>query len=136
MTKKIMNKVVGLAMALLIIAPIFTFSLPALAVFDPWGDGGNGETFAGNAGLPGAGLDFRGTIASVIKWVMGFLGIIAVIVILIGGFKWMTAGGNEDRVGEAKKLLISGLIGLIIVVMAYAIAVFVINELIAIADAS
>jgi len=137
MTKKLMKKIVGLAMALLILTPVFAFSLPVLAVstFDPWDDNqSNGEDFANNAGLPGAGLEVRGTIESIIAWVMGFLGIIAVVVILIGGFKWMTAGGNEDKVGAAKKMLISGLIGLIIVVLAYAIAVFVLTQLIEITN--
>ena len=137
MTKKLMKKVVSLAMALLILTPVFAFSLPALAVeFLPFGsdDDVNGTNFANNAGLPGEGTNLRGTIESIIAWIMVFLGIIAVIVILIGGFKWMTAGGNEDKVGEAKKLLISGLIGLVIVVLAYAIAVFVLTQLIEITN--
>jgi len=56
-------------------------------------------------------LELNETIANIINLVLGFLGLIAVVIILIGGFKWMTAGGNEEKVGEAKKLLIAGLIG-------------------------
>ena len=70
------------------------------------------------------------TIASnVIKIILGFLGIIAVVIILIGGFKWMTALGNDEKVEEAKKLIASGIIGLIIIVSAYAIAIFVLSRL-------
>jgi len=58
---------------------------------------------------------------------MTFLAIIAVIVILIGGFRWMTAAGNEDRVASAKKTIIAGAIGLIIILAAYAIVTFVIT---------
>jgi uncharacterized membrane protein len=54
-------------------------------------------------------------------------GIIAVVIILAGGFKWMTAGGNEDKVGEARKMIISGVIGLAIIMSAFAIAQFVID---------
>ncbi|MDO8667997.1 MAG: hypothetical protein Q7K35_02760 [bacterium] len=130
MIKKIMRKTAVLAFSLLILTSVFAFSLPALAATEFFGNNDiNGTGFANRAGLPGSGMDLRATIERVIKLVMGFLGIIAVVVILIGGFKWMTAGGNEDKVGEAKKLLISGLIGLIIVVLAYAIAVFVITQL-------
>jgi hypothetical protein len=74
-------------------------------------------------------VDLRTTIANTIRIIIGFLGIVAVVIILIGGFKWMTAGGNEDKIGEAKKLLVAGLIGLVIILMSYAIASFVLTQL-------
>ena len=74
--------------------------------------------------------DPRTVATRVINVAMAFLGIIAVVIILLGGFKWMTAGGSEDKVGEAKKLIGQGVIGLLIVLMSWAIAQFVINQLI------
>ena len=74
--------------------------------------------------------DVRETVGSVIRAFMGLLGIVAVCLILYGGFKWMTAGGNEEQVGEAKKIIISGVIGLIIILSAYAIANFVVGAII------
>ena len=74
--------------------------------------------------------DVRTTVSNVIKAFMGLLGIVAVIIILLGGFKWMTAGGNEEKVAEAKKLIISGIIGLVIILSAYAIAQFVVGAII------
>lgn len=71
--------------------------------------------------------DPRTMAAGVINVVLGFIGIIAVVIILLGGFKWMTAGGNEDKIGEAKGLITSGVIGLIIILMSWAIAKFVID---------
>ena len=73
--------------------------------------------------------DIKGTIANIINIVLGFLGIIAVIIILAGGFKWMTAGGNEDKVAESKQMIIQGVIGLVIIFAAWAIASFVISGL-------
>jgi glucose uptake protein GlcU len=58
---------------------------------------------------------------------LGILGIIALIIILIGGFKWMTAQGNEEGVTEAKKTISAGIIGLVIIFFAYAIVMFVFN---------
>ena len=58
---------------------------------------------------------------------MTVLGIIAVCVILYGGFMWMTAAGNEDRVDKAKQMIIAGAIGLVIILAAYAIVNFVIG---------
>ena len=80
----------------------------------------------GGGNLP---QDIRMTVADMIKIVLGFLGIISIIIILFAGFKWMTAGGSEDKVGEAKKMLTAGLIGLIVVLSTYALANFVISQL-------
>lgn len=46
---------------------------------------------------------------------MSLLGIIAVMIILYGGFKWMTSGGSDDAVGDSKKIITAGIIGLIII---------------------
>jgi len=66
-------------------------------------------------------------------WVLvalSLLGIVAVVIILIGGFKWMTAGGNQDEVDKAKKLITNGIIGLAIILAAFAISKFVIESLV------
>jgi len=74
--------------------------------------------------------DIRATIASIINVAMGLLGIIAVGIILIGGFQWMTAGGNEENVDKAKKRIIQGVIGLAIILASWAIARFVLESLV------
>ncbi len=86
------------------------------------------STFGDATGLGQA--DLNDTIGAIIRAALGFLGVIAVVIILFGGFKWMTAGGNEEKVGEAKKLIIAGIIGLAIILSAYAIASFVIGQLV------
>ncbi len=86
-----------------------------------------GLSYGASIGL--GSTDVRSTIASIIRVAMGLLGIVAVVIILVGGFKWMTAGGNEDQVGEAKKWIFSGIIGLAIILSAYALASFVITQL-------
>jgi len=74
--------------------------------------------------------DPRETVGEIINVAMLFLGIIAVGIILVGGFKWMTAGGNDEKVGEAKKLMGSGVIGLVIVLAAWGIATFILERLV------
>jgi hypothetical protein len=74
--------------------------------------------------------DLRITIARIVRTAMSLLGIIAVMIILYGGFKWMTSGGSDDAVGDSKKIITAGIIGLIIILTAYAIASFAINSLI------
>ena len=74
--------------------------------------------------------DVRETVARIINVALGLLGIVAVVIILIGGFEWMTAGGNEEKTGEARNRIFAGIIGLAIILSAYAIAQFVINSLV------
>ncbi|MBT7553446.1 hypothetical protein HN670_03180 [bacterium] len=72
--------------------------------------------------------DLKETIAQIINVILGFLGVIAVLIILLGGFKWMTSQGSSEKVDEAKKLIGAGIVGLIIILAAYAIARFVLAE--------
>ncbi|MDP2736957.1 MAG: pilin [bacterium] len=128
MKKTLFKKAVVLAMALFVLTPVMTFSLPAMAEdLNPWGTDTLKDNIQTTTGL--GERDPRDIAASVIRVILGFLGIIAVIIILLGGFKWMTAGGNEDKVGEAKKLITAGIIGLVIILAAFAIATFVLNSL-------
>ena len=73
--------------------------------------------------------DIRTTIASIINVALGLLGIVALVIVLYGGFKWMTAGGNDEQVGEARKIIISGVVGLAVIFSSYAIASFVLTQL-------
>jgi hypothetical protein len=116
--KKLLSKksLINLAVGLLWITPIVAGAQASLGI-----------EVGGSTGL--GSRDLKSTISAVLNVLLGFLGIIAVIVILLGGFKWMTAGGNEDKVGEAKKLLGAGIIGLVIILAAYAIATYVIKTI-------
>ncbi len=71
--------------------------------------------------------DLQATVIKIIQFVLGLLGLIAVIMILWGGFMWLTAGGNEERVAKAKKIISAAVIGLIVVLLAWAIVIFVVN---------
>lgn len=73
--------------------------------------------------------DIRATIFAIINVILGFLGIIAVIIILYGGFMWMTSQGNEDKTGQARKLILAGVVGLIIILASLAISRFVVEQL-------
>jgi len=132
MRQKFMKPVMVLAMAMLILTTAFVVALPVQAVTTGWGDAANSADEAGIASTIELGnKDPRAMVASVINVLLSFLGIIAVVIILIGGFKWMTAGGNEEKTGEAKKLITAGVIGLVIILASWAIATFVLNQLIA-----
>lgn len=67
-------------------------------------------------------------IGTVIEMSLSLLGIIFIILIIYGGYQWMYAKGNEEQVKKAKEIIMAAIIGLVIVVAAYAISYFVISS--------
>ena len=65
------------------------------------------------------------TIARVINIFLGFLGLIALILIIYAGVIWMTSGGNQEKISQAKKIMINAAIGLAIILGAAVIANFI-----------
>lgn len=72
---------------------------------------------------PGASIG--SIIAAIIKGFLALLGVIFVILILIGGYNWMTAAGDEEKVRKAKDTIQRAIIGFLIIAAAYAITYFV-----------
>lgn len=72
--------------------------------------------------------DVRTTAVDIINVALSFLGIIFLGLTIYAGFRWMTAGGNEDAISTAKKTLTAAVIGLVIILLAYSITNFVIGS--------
>jgi hypothetical protein len=64
----------------------------------------------------------------IINIFLGLVGIIMVILFVYGGFLWMTAAGNEERITKAKTVLSRATIGFIILILAYSISYFVMQQ--------
>ena len=73
--------------------------------------------------------DLPTLIGTLINTLLGVLGIIFVVLTVYAGFLWMTAQGSEENVKKAKGMLTQAIIGLVIIVAAYAISTFVINAI-------
>jgi hypothetical protein len=71
--------------------------------------------------------DPRIMIASLINLILGFMGILMFLLILLAGFKWMLSMGNEEKASEARSMLVSGVIGLILIFASFALAQFAVN---------
>lgn len=69
--------------------------------------------------------DIRVIIGRVIRVFLGLLGIVFVVLIVLAGYKWMSAAGDSGKVDEAKDQLQTGAIGLLIVLAAYGVTIFV-----------
>ena len=79
--------------------------------------GANAETF----------LSTR--LGSIIGTLLSFLGVIFMVLVIYAGVLWMTARGAEAQVDKAKDILVNAIIGLILVLAAYAITAFVGGQL-------
>ena len=74
--------------------------------------------------------NFKESLIAILNGIIGVLGIVAVVVIIIGGITYMTSGGDAGKVKKGKDTILYGLIGLIIVVLSFAIVNFVIQNII------
>jgi len=68
-------------------------------------------------------------LAKLIRRALIFLGVLMILLIVYGGFTWMTAAGNDENITKAKKIITAAIIGLAIILTAYAITVFVFDVL-------
>ena len=69
--------------------------------------------------------DIEVAIMNITNYILGFIAIIATLVIIFGGVQYLTAAGNEDTVATAKKTIAAGVIGMVIAGLAYAMVIVV-----------
>ena len=71
---------------------------------------------------------FNEILLGIINAAVSLLGVISLVVIVYGGYRWMTSGGNEETISEAKRTLSAGVIGVIIVFISWSVVTFIICE--------
>jgi len=68
-------------------------------------------------------------INTMINYFLGLLGLIAVAFLIYAGVMMVTAGGNEEQVTKSKKIIVYAVIGIVIILLSYAIVSFVTGAL-------
>lgn len=68
-----------------------------------------------------------GLIGKILGIVLGIVGLIAVLFLVWGGFQYITSAGDEEKVEKAKGTMINALIGVVVVLLAYALVRIVAN---------
>jgi hypothetical protein len=96
------------------------------------GEGASGaatgtQTDICNSGTGTATTDVTTLASKVVNYFSIIVGAIAIIMIIVGGFRYITSGGQSEKVGGAKNTLIYAIIGLVIVALAQLIVHFVLN---------
>lgn len=91
--------------------------------------GGPLQNSADKAGYDISKTDPNPVIGTVVKTFLSIIGVIFLILMIYAGYSWMTAHGDEQKVTKAKETITASIIGLAIVIGAYAITFFVISKL-------
>ena len=84
---------------------------------------------AADTSKTGLSSDLSGTVASVIKAILALVGTAFLVLTIYAGVLWMTAAGEEAKIEKAVGILKASVIGLIIIMSAYAITYFVTSKL-------
>ncbi len=84
----------------------------------------------GNAAYGGQKTPLPLIVGNMIKTFIGLLGIVFLVLTVYAGFLYLTAQDDADKVTHAKETLQRGVIGIVIVLAAYAISAFVVNALV------
>ncbi len=126
--QKLKNKLVILAAFL----PFLTFAIPvnlayaadspAKSAIQQGACDASGQT---NCDPAQAASSLDNTIQSIINILSIIVGIVAVIMLIIGGFRYITSSGSAEGVSSAKRTMLYAIIGLIIVALAQVIVRFV-----------
>jgi TRAP-type C4-dicarboxylate transport system permease small subunit len=83
---------------------------------------------ARSAGIDTTVKDLPPLVGSIIGNLLSMIGVVFFVLMIYGGFLWMTARGNEDQTSKAFGTILAASIGILIVMGAYAITNFVFNS--------
>lgn len=117
--------------ALIIIFALFSFSIVSAAPLldlDKSDVQGQTDAFREGAGFTEESAGVGSLAATIISALLSLLGIIFLGLIIYAGYNWMTASGDEEKIKKSKDTIMRAVIGLVIVLSAYAITYFVFNN--------
>lgn len=117
------KKIIVTTLASFILFPVLCLAGPSINTHT-----GNIATQSGYG--PATATSLSEMAGSIIKTLLSFIGVIFLILTIYAGFLWMTAGGNEDSVGKARKILTFAVSGLIVILAAYSITWFVLGAVV------
>lgn len=73
------------------------------------------------AALSGGQTGLRGIVLTIVNFFLTFLGLLAVVMIIYGGFLYVGSAGNEENVNKAKKILMYAVLGIIVIIVSFAL---------------
>lgn len=67
------------------------------------------------------------TLAGVLTWIYMIMGVLAVVFVIIGGLRYILSNGDSSKLAQAKNTIMYAIIGLVLVILAYAVTQFVVQ---------
>jgi hypothetical protein len=128
-----------LRLMLLSLSSVFALAVPAVATVSVSAfsqtdinaqtcSGTSGDLAGGTAGCTQNESTFNKYATLIVNLLSVVIGFVAVIMIIFGGFKYITSGGSSEKVTGAKNTILYGIIGLVIVALAQVIVQFVLHK--------
>lgn len=99
----------------------FAYSVFAQDIFEELNKAVEGTGLEGKSDLPDL-------VSQVVSVVLSLAGTASVILLIVGGFMWMTSAGNEEKLKKAKGMIQAAIVGLVIVMLAYVVVSFVFEK--------
>ena len=105
-----MTKLTKISLATLALLPAGAFAaeIPGVSPVTPSGD-----------------LSIASVLSTVISWILGLAGGVAVLFLILGGLQYITSSGNKDKAEVAKQTILYAVIGLIVIALSFVIVAFV-----------
>ncbi|HVS58446.1 MAG TPA: peptidoglycan-binding protein [Candidatus Saccharimonadales bacterium] len=128
MIKKLALLLVGITIAFSVAAPASTFALFSGSKSQACSGLDLNGTATGGSNCSNGTNTLEGVLHTVIVVFSAIVGIIAVIMIIVSGLKFITAGGESSAVASARSTLLYAIIGLIVAALAQVIAHFVVAK--------
>ena len=124
-----MKKTIRTALAGLLVVPLLALGVSTVTgVYDAAAQVRGGADATGQAGESNLAGDDVGTIVqNVVNALLYVIGALSVIMLIWGGIRYTTSGGNANSVTAAKNTILYAVIGLIVAILAYAIVNWVID---------
>ena len=121
-----MKKTIKTALAGLLMVPVLTFGVSLVATTPDANAQINKGLSASNVGTSGQTQNVEVIIKNIINIMLYVVGAAAVIMLIWGGIRYTTSGGNQAAVTSAKNTILYAIIGLVIAIFAFAIVNFVV----------
>jgi len=106
---------------------VFSFMPAAASAIDPLQCGANAAA-TGDCNTEPKSTSLNDIIARIINLISSLIAVVSVIMIMVGGFRYVTSGGDSNKVGSAKSTITNAIIGLVIAFFAQVIVRFVIAK--------
>lgn len=111
-----------------VVAPMAVYAAETANINDNLKAGSNLDPTGQNTDISSGSTGVTNLITSIVNIFSLIVGMVSVVMIIYGGFRYITSGGDSGKVTGAKNTIIYAVIGLVIVVLAQVIVKFILDK--------